>query len=123
MVFWVLTPCSDVVGYLAATILRVKMEAAWPSEILVSYYITTHYHNSEDHNLNLHHCENVQSHQWLRCRRELVRCVFCEHKRNILFILNKLAYVTVMLFCNNKVSNPSESLVERNVFVFVCIHI
>jgi hypothetical protein len=28
-----------------------------------------------------------------------------------------------MLFCNNKVSNPSESLVERNVFVFVCIHI
>jgi hypothetical protein len=59
MVFWVLTPCSDVVGY---QIFRgpyylqlqgeVKMEAARSSETLVSYPITTQYQNPEEHNLH-----------------------------------------------------------------------
>jgi len=32
-----------------------KMEAVWPSEILVSYYITIWHHNSEDCDLNQQH--------------------------------------------------------------------
>jgi hypothetical protein len=34
-VFWVVTPCSVVVGYQS---FRVKMEAAWNCETLLSYY-------------------------------------------------------------------------------------
>jgi hypothetical protein len=44
VVFRVLTPCSDVVGYLA-----LKMEAARSSETLVSYHITTRRQNAEHH--------------------------------------------------------------------------
>jgi len=36
------------------------MEAAWSSEMLLSYYITAH---SEDHNLNLHFHKNFKSHK------------------------------------------------------------
>jgi len=38
-----------------------KMEPAYPSEKLVSYHNATQYHNLEDHNMNLHHCENLKS--------------------------------------------------------------
>jgi len=34
-------------------VLRVKMEAAQPSEMLVSYHITTRRHNTDDHDMNL----------------------------------------------------------------------
>jgi hypothetical protein len=43
-VYWVMTPCSDVVGYLVA---------AWSSKMLVSYHITTGGQTPEDHDLYL----------------------------------------------------------------------
>jgi hypothetical protein len=36
------------------------MGAARSSETLVSYHITRRYHNPEDHDMNLHHRENVR---------------------------------------------------------------
>jgi len=39
-----------------------KMEAAWPSKPMVFYHITVQSHNPEDHNMNLHHHENLKSH-------------------------------------------------------------
>jgi hypothetical protein len=52
VVFWIMTPYSDDVGYqrLGGLCFTLKMEAAKSSETLVSYHITTRYHKPE-------HCE------------------------------------------------------------------
>jgi len=67
MVFWVMTPCSDVVGYqnfggscclhiqgeMTSFHFTLKTETARPTETLVSYHITTWCHNPEDRDLNI----------------------------------------------------------------------
>jgi hypothetical protein len=49
-VFCIVTPCSVPEDLAAFTL---KMEAASPSEMLVSYHITTRHHNSEDLDLKV----------------------------------------------------------------------
>jgi hypothetical protein len=43
VVFWVTTPCSDVVG--CQRNITLQMEAIWSSETLESFHITTWHHN------------------------------------------------------------------------------
>jgi hypothetical protein len=59
-----------------ASILRVKMEAAKSSAMLVSYRNTARRHNQEDLDLNLHHREKLKSLIWYRkITSEIFKCV------------------------------------------------
>jgi hypothetical protein len=48
-------------GSVIINLFKVKMEAAWTFETLVSYRITTWRHNPEDFNLNFRRRENLKS--------------------------------------------------------------
>jgi hypothetical protein len=50
-VFWVVTPCSDAVGW---PHFAPEVEVAWPSETLMSCHITGRCHNPEDRDMNLY---------------------------------------------------------------------
>jgi len=53
MVFWVMMPCSAVVGYQC---FRVRMDTVWPSKMLTSCHRAIWCHNPEDHNLKVLFC-------------------------------------------------------------------
>jgi len=62
-VFQVVTKCSVVIEAPSQSTIHftLKMEAAWPSKMLVSYCNTTQHYNPEDLNLNHQHHENFKS--------------------------------------------------------------
>jgi hypothetical protein len=50
----------------------VKIEAAWPCEVLVSNYHITWHNNPEDHEFCLHCCENLEYHQQIYILHDVV---------------------------------------------------
>jgi hypothetical protein len=67
VVFWVLMLCGLVDGYQCS------------SKMLVTTFEITQYHNSEDHHLDLHCCENIRSHMLIRSKRKISHCCMSFH--------------------------------------------
>jgi len=70
-VFWVVTPCSVVLGHqhfggpcCLQFYFTLKMKTAWPSKTMVSYHNTAWQHNSENPDLILHYLENLNSQKY-----------------------------------------------------------
>jgi len=82
VVFWVITPCSDVVGYQRFGVPyclhllgEVRMEAAWPSEMLVSY----HFYVTSQH-------RRPRLEYLLPRKPSLITCTQLNHENVVLFI-------------------------------------
>jgi hypothetical protein len=61
VIFWVVIPCSLVVGFQREVTSTLNMEAIRSSEMLVTTYKTARCHNPQDHNRHLHRRVIVKS--------------------------------------------------------------
>jgi hypothetical protein len=127
MFFWTTTLCSDVVGYrcFGGPCCRVKIEAARPSETLVSYHIIVWCHNPEDHNLTEHLClqhttylvEHILPqhaagfHVWHNNERNYFSYSRNKHVRTVA-PLNFFVNVTEIIFKTHRTSDRKCYLVE-----------
>jgi hypothetical protein len=94
VVYWVVALCGD--GWIPmfqramlppSSSPTLKMEAAWPSPVLISNHHTIWCNNPEDHKFYLHHHENLKS--WKQKIKESRLFHFWYHRRNNFFEQSK----------------------------------